>query len=72
MGGFTLQGAQLGESWEQESLRVSPAGVISTAFPQTDAGPPEICCSYLGSENASLLGEPDLGEIHGMEMGTTP
>ena len=50
-----------GETWEQESLRISPAGVISTAFPQTDAGDPgRFAVTYLGSENGSLLGEPDL------------
>ena len=50
-----------GESWEQESIRVSPAGVISTAFPHAFAGDPgRIAFAYLGSENASELGESDL------------
>ena len=29
-----------GETWTQESIRISPAQVISTAFPQIDAGDP--------------------------------
>ena len=58
---YLARSTDSGESWEQESLRVSPAGVISTAFPQTDAGDPgRFAVTYLGSENASLLGEPDL------------
>ena len=58
---YLARSTDSGESWEQESLRVSPAGVISTAFPQTDAGDPgRFAVTYLGSENASLIGEPDL------------
>ena len=50
-----------GESWEQESIRISPAEVISTAFPQTDSGDPgRIAITYLGSENGSLLGTTDI------------
>jgi hypothetical protein len=45
-----------GASWEQNSIRISPAEVISTAFPQTDAGDPgRIAITYLGSENGSLI-----------------
>tara|TARA_A200000113_G_scaffold124053_1_gene111648 strand:- start:3100 stop:4599 length:1500 start_codon:yes stop_codon:yes gene_type:complete len=50
-----------GETWEQESIRISPAGVISTVFPQTDAGDPgRIAITYLGSENTEMLNESDL------------
>ncbi len=50
-----------GESWEQTSIRISPAEVISTAFPQTDAGDPgRIAITYLGSENGSLLNTTDI------------
>ena len=58
---YLARSTDSGDTWEQESLRVSPGGVISTAFPQTDAGDPgRFAVTYLGSENASLLGEPDL------------
>jgi len=50
-----------GESWEQDSLRISPIEVVSYAFPQIDAGDPgRIAVMYLGSENASELGQPNL------------
>ena len=50
-----------GESWEQTSIRISPAEVISTAFPQTDAGDPgRIAITYLGSENGSLIDTTDI------------
>jgi len=50
-----------GESWEQTSIRISPAAVISTTFPQIDAGDPgRIAVTYLGSENISELGGPDI------------
>jgi len=43
-----------GESWDAQSIRISPIEVISTAFPQTDAGDPgRIAVTYLGSENGS-------------------
>lgn len=43
-----------GESWDAQSIRISPVEVISTAFPQTDAGDPgRIAVTYLGSENKS-------------------
>jgi hypothetical protein len=50
-----------GESWEQDSIRISPIEVVSYAFPQIDAGDPgRIAVMYLGSENASELGQPNL------------
>ena len=60
-----------GQSWTQTSVRISPNEVISTAFPQVDAGDPgRIAITYLGSENASELnqsnidGEPWDGDAH--------
>jgi hypothetical protein len=45
-----------GESWDAQSIRITPIEVISTAFPQTDAGDPgRIAVTYLGSENGSLV-----------------
>jgi hypothetical protein len=59
-----------GESWEQESTRISPIEVISTTFPQIDAGDPgRIAVTYLGSENSSELGNPD---IDGLEWDGNP
>ena len=50
-----------GETWEQDSIRISPIEVVSYAFPQIDAGDPgRIAITYLGSENASELGQPNL------------
>jgi len=50
-----------GETWEQTSIRISPVEVISATFPHTSAGDPgRIAIAYLGSENASALGQPDL------------
>ena len=50
-----------GESWSQESVRISPVEVISTTFPQIDAGDPgRIAITYLGSENSSELGLPNI------------
>ena len=50
-----------GETWEQTSIRVSPAEVISTTFPQIDAGDPgRIAITYLGSENSSELNRSDI------------
>ena len=60
-----------GQSWTQTSVRISPNEVISTAFPQVDAGDPgRIAITYLGSENSSELnqsnidGEPWDGNAH--------
>ncbi len=58
---YLARSTDSGESWTQESIRVSPIEVISTAFPQTDAGDPgRFAVTYLGSENSSLLNESDL------------
>ncbi|MEC8152070.1 MAG: hypothetical protein VX068_05425, partial [Candidatus Thermoplasmatota archaeon] len=47
--------------WEQESIRISPVEVISSVFPQTDAGDPgRIAITYLGSENAEMLNQSDI------------
>ena len=52
-----------GLTWNQTSMRISPAEVISTAFPQTDAGDPgRIAITYLGSENVSLLNTSDIDD----------
>ena len=60
-----------GDTWDSESLRISPMNVISSTFPQTDAGDPgRFAVTYLGSENASLLntsnidGQPWDGNPH--------
>ncbi len=59
-----------GENWEQDSTRISPIEVISTTFPQIDAGDPgRIAITYLGSENSGELGEPD---IDGQEWDGNP
>ena len=50
-----------GETWEQESIRISPKGIISSVFPQTDAGDPgRIAITYLGSEDSAMIGQPDI------------
>ena len=50
-----------GESWEQESTRISPVEVISATFPHTSAGDPgRIAITYLGSEDADALGQPNI------------
>lgn len=57
-----------GETWEQTSMRINPVEVISTTFPQIDAGDPgRIAFTFLGSENSSELGQPDIdgGEWNG-------
>ena len=60
-GVYMSRSTDSGESWEQESIRISPVEVISSVFPQTDAGDPgRIAITYLGSENAEMLGEPDI------------
>ena len=62
-GVYMSRSTDSGESWEQESLRVSPAQVISTTFPHIDAGDPgRIAITYLGSENRSELGTPDIDD----------
>jgi len=50
-----------GDSWEQESIRISPANVISSTFPQIDVGDPgRIAITYLGSEDGDAIGELDI------------
>ncbi|HJM12908.1 MAG TPA: sialidase family protein [Candidatus Thalassarchaeaceae archaeon] len=50
-----------GETWEQNSTRISPTQVISTTFPHIDAGDPgRIAITYLGSENSSGLNSSDI------------
>ena len=50
-----------GETWEQDSIRISPVEIISSVFPQVDAGDPgRIAITYLGSENSSQIGQPNL------------
>ena len=50
-----------GNTWEQTSIRISPIEVISATFPLTSAGDPgRIAITYLGSENADALGQPDI------------
>jgi len=56
-GVYLSRSTDSGESWEQESIRISPLEVVSYAFPQIDAGDPgRIAITYLGSENSSELG----------------
>lgn len=58
---YLARSTDSGDTWDSESLRISPVEVISTAFPQTDAGDPgRIAVTYLGSENASLLNTSDI------------
>lgn len=50
-----------GDTWDQTSTRISPVEVISTAFPQVDAGDPgRIAFTYLGSEDADELNQTDI------------
>ncbi len=52
-----------GNTWNQKSIRVSPIEVISATFPHTSAGDPgRIAITYLGSEDADELGQPDIDE----------
>ena len=60
-GVYMSRSTDSGQTWEQESIRISPAEVISSVFPQTDAGDPgRIAVTYLGSENSSLLNQSDI------------
>ena len=70
-GVYMSRSTDSGNTWEQTSIRISPSAVISTVFPQIDAGDPgRIAVTYLGSENASELnlsdidGEPWDGNAH--------
>lgn len=50
-----------GNTWDSDSLQVSPPEIISTAFPHADAGSPgRLAVAYLGSDDAHMLGEPDI------------
>ncbi|OUW22123.1 MAG: hypothetical protein CBD33_03615 [Euryarchaeota archaeon TMED173] len=50
-----------GQTWSETSVRMSPNQVISTAFPQVDAGDPgRIAVTYLGSDDTSELGQPNI------------
>ncbi len=60
-GVYMSRSTNSGETWEQTSIRISPSAVISTVFPQIDAGDPgRIAITYLGSENASELNQSDI------------
>ena len=64
-GVYMSRSTDSGESWEQDSIRISPIEVISTTFPQIDAGDPgRIAITYLGSENVSELDELDIDEVN--------
>jgi len=50
-----------GNTWDEESMRISPAGVISSVFPHIDSGDPgRIAITYLGSEDSHLLNTSDI------------
>ena len=58
---YMARSTDSGDTWDSQSIRISPAEVISTTFPQTDAGDPgRIAITYLGSENGSLLNTTDI------------
>ena len=60
-GVYMSRSTDSGESWEQESTRISPVEVISATFPHTSAGDPgRIAITYLGSEDAEALGQPNI------------
>ena len=60
-GVYMSRSTDSGETWEQESIRISPVEVISSVFPQTDAGDPgRIAVTYLGSENSEMLNESNI------------
>ena len=60
-GVYMSRSTDSGVSWEQNSIRVSPVEIISSVFPQVDAGDPgRIAITYLGSENASELNQSDI------------
>ena len=60
-GVYMSRSTDSGETWEQTSIRISPSAVISTVFPQIDAGDPgRIAITYLGSENGSELNQSDI------------
>ena len=58
---YMTRSTDSGDTWDADSHRISPVDVISTAFPQIDAGSPgRIAVTYLGSENTSLLNTTDI------------
>ncbi|RJU89148.1 MAG: exo-alpha-sialidase, partial [Candidatus Poseidoniales archaeon] len=58
---YMTRSTDSGDTWDADSHRISPVEVISTAFPQIDAGSPgRIAVTYLGSENTSLLNTTDI------------
>ena len=60
-GVYMSRSTDSGETWEQTSTRISPVEIISNTFPQVDAGDPgRIAITYLGSQNSSALGQPDI------------
>jgi len=60
-GVYMSRSTDSGQSWEETSIRISPIEVISSVFPQVDAGDPgRIAITYLGSENASELNQSDI------------
>ena len=60
-GVYMSRSTDSGEAWEQTSMRVSPVEVISTTFPQIDAGDPgRIAITYLGSESVEELNQSDI------------
>ena len=60
-GVYMSRSTDSGETWEEESIRISPVEVVSSVFPQTDAGDAgRIAITYLGSENAEMLNQSDI------------
>tara|TARA_Y100000590_G_scaffold9913_1_gene12226 strand:- start:276 stop:1925 length:1650 start_codon:yes stop_codon:yes gene_type:complete len=60
-GVYMSRSTDSGNTWDQTSMRISPIEVISATFPHTSAGDPgRIAITYLGSENASSLGQPNI------------
>ena len=60
-GVYMSRSTDSGQSWEQNSTRISPVEVISSVFPQVDAGDPgRIAITYLGSEDAGELNQSDI------------
>ena len=60
-GVYMSRSTDSGNTWEENSIRISPSAVISSVFPHIDAGDPgRIAITYLGSENASELNQSDI------------
>ena len=54
-GVYMSRSTDSGNSWEENSIRISQASVISSVFPHIDAGDPgRIAITYLGSEDVGL------------------